>query len=94
VSKTVTGSGTAAVAQQHSVGLSWTASTSTVTGYYVYRSSTSGGNYTKLISTPDVSTTYTDRTVLSGQTYFYVTTASASDGTESTYSNEVTAAIP
>jgi fibronectin type 3 domain-containing protein len=38
--------------------------------------------------------TYTDTTVVSGQTYFFVTTAVDGSGNESVFSNEVTAAIP
>jgi len=67
---------------------------SPVNGYNVYRSGKSGGPYTKINSPLDLSTIYTDTTVLAGQTYYYVTTAVDSDGTESTYSNEVPAAIP
>jgi TolB protein len=37
---------------------------------------------------------YTDSTVQNGTTYFYVTTAVDSTGTESVNSNEVTAPIP
>jgi Abnormal spindle-like microcephaly-assoc'd, ASPM-SPD-2-Hydin/HYDIN/CFA65/VesB-like, Ig-like domain len=89
----LTGSGAAAA--QHSVDLSWSASSSSsVAGYNVYRGSTSGGPYSKLNSSPDDATSYTDSAVQAGQTYFYVTTAVGSDGTESSYSNQVTATIP
>jgi hypothetical protein len=37
---------------------------------------------------------YSDSTVQSGQTYYYVTTAVSSTGTESAYSNQVTAVVP
>jgi len=40
----------------------------------VYRGSKSGGPYTKLNSVLDASTTYTDSSVQSAQTYYYVTT--------------------
>jgi hypothetical protein len=93
ITEAVTGSG-AAAAQPHSVELSWSPSSSTVTGYNVYRGSQSGGPYTKLNPTPDTTTSYTDTSVQAGQTYFYVTTAVASDGTESSFSNQVTAVIP
>jgi fibronectin type 3 domain-containing protein len=78
----------------HSVTLSWTASTSTVAGYNVYRSSVSGGPYTKLNASPDTSTTYVDSAVQAGQTYYYVVTSVDSAGTESTFSAEVSATIP
>ena len=78
----------------HSVNLSWTASTSTVSGYNVYRASQSGGPYTRMNSTVDTSTVYTDSTVQSGQTYYYVTTAVEASGSESPYSNQVPAVVP
>ncbi|HEV2245594.1 MAG TPA: Ig and FN3 domain-containing protein [Terriglobia bacterium] len=88
----LTGTG---VAQAHSVNLSWTASTSSVIGYNVYSSRVSGGPYVKLNSTPMATTSYTDATVQSGQTYYYVTTAVASGGgTESGFSAEASAVIP
>jgi len=60
---------------QHSVSLTWSASTSTVAGYNIYRSTVSGSGYTKINSSFVTILTYTDSTVLSGTTYFYVTTA-------------------
>jgi Abnormal spindle-like microcephaly-assoc'd, ASPM-SPD-2-Hydin/Cep192 domain 4/HYDIN/CFA65/VesB-like, Ig-like domain len=87
-------SGTGTPAPQHSVSLSWSASTSTVAGYNVYRGGQTGGPYAKINSATDTVTNYTDNSVQAGQTYFYVTTAVASDGTESGFSNEVRAAIP
>ncbi len=65
-----------------------------VVGYNIYRGTTSGGPYTKLNSSQVLLTTYTDSTVQSGLTYYYVTTAVDSGGTESIYSNEVQAVIP
>jgi hypothetical protein len=92
LSENLTGTGTAA--PQHQVSLSWAASTSTVSGYNVYRSTTSGSGYTKLNSSVNVSTAYTDNSVVAGSTYFYVTTAVDSSGNESSYSNQVQAVIP
>jgi hypothetical protein len=77
----------------HSVLLSWNASTSTVSGYNVYRSTVSGTQYAKLNSAL-VGLAYTDTSVLNGKTYFYVTTAVDANGVESVYSNEVSANIP
>ena len=85
---------TGVVPVAHSTSLSWGASTSTVAGYNVYRSTVSGGSYTLLSTSLIGGLTYTDSTVLSGQTYFYVTTAVDGTGTESIYSNEVQAVIP
>jgi fibronectin type 3 domain-containing protein len=73
--------------------LSWNASTSTVSGYNVYRSTVSGTQYAKLNSAL-VGLAYTDTSVLNGKTYFYVTTAVDANGVESVYSNEVSANIP
>lgn len=81
-------------ANAHYVTLNWTASTSSgVTGYNVYSAAVSGGPYTKLNSSLIASTTYTDNTVQAGVTYYYVTTAVDSGGTESSYSNQATAVI-
>jgi hypothetical protein len=91
---TVTLSGSGVQPVSHSVTLTWTASTSTVAGYNVYRSTASGGPYTKLNSAPAAATTYTDTTVQSGTTYFYVVTSVDSSGVESADSTEVSANIP
>jgi fibronectin type 3 domain-containing protein len=74
--------------------LSWTASTSTVIGYNVYRGPVSGGPYTLVNSSLVAGTQYVDSTVLAGQIYYYVATAVASGNVESTYSNQVSATIP
>jgi hypothetical protein len=87
-------SGTGVVPVQHSVALTWTASTSTISGYNVYRGAVSGGPYTKINSSPVAILTYSDSTVLSGSTYYYVTTAVDSSGDESVYSNAASAPIP
>lgn len=78
----------------HSVALTWNASTSTVSGYNAYRGTVSGGPYTKINSSLVAVLNYMDSTVLNGTTYYYVTTAVDSSGNESTFSNEVPAAIP
>lgn len=78
----------------HSVTLTWDASTSSnVTGYYVYRGTTSGGPYTKLSSLLS-GNSYVDGTVAAGQVYYYVSTAADASGDESAYSNEAQATIP
>jgi fibronectin type 3 domain-containing protein len=79
----------------HSVTLSWVASTSSnIAGYDVFRATVSGGPYTQINSSLVAGVTYTDTTVQAGQTYYYVTTAVNSAGAQSTYSNQVSAAIP
>jgi len=65
-----------------------------VTGYNVYRSTTSGGTYTKINTSLVTGTSYTDATVVSGQTYFYETTSVDSSGVESPSSNAVQVTIP
>jgi len=87
--------GTGIVSQNHSVGLSWVASTSqNVIGYNIYRGNQSGGPYSKINSSLDSNTTYTDASVADGNTYYYVTTAVNSDNEESAYSNQAQATIP
>jgi fibronectin type 3 domain-containing protein len=76
------------------VTLTWNASTSTVAGYNVYRGTVSGGPYAKINSSLVASLGYTDSTVQSGTTYYYVTTAVDSSGNESAFSNEASAPIP
>jgi hypothetical protein len=92
VAVSLTGTGVAPV--QHSVALTWNASTSTVAGYNVYRSTVSGGSYAKINSSLVAALNYTDSTVQSGTTYYYVTTAVDSSGNESVFSNQVSATIP
>jgi len=75
----------------HSISLSWTASTSVVAGYNVYRGTVTGGPYTKLNTAPITALAYTDTTGAGGTKYFYVATAVDSAGVESIYSNEASA---
>ena len=85
---------TATAQQAHSVALSWNASTSTVSGYNVYRSTVSGTGYTKVNPSLVPALAYTDSTVQNATTYYYVTTAVDSSGNESLYSNDTQAIIP
>lgn len=79
----------------HSVALSWDASVSSgVVGYFVYRGNVSGGPYTRLNLSADASLNFTDPSVTSGQTYFYVVTAVDGNNYESGLSSEVSAQIP
>jgi fibronectin type 3 domain-containing protein len=89
---TLSGSGVGSI--QHSVDLSWNASSSSnVVGYNVYRAGVSGGPYASVTSA-NPGTTFIDGSVQSGQTYYYVVTAVDTSGTESGYSNQVQAVIP
>jgi len=92
LTETLAGTGTAPL--QHRVDLAWSPSTSSVSGYNVYRSTTSGSGYQKLNSSLSVSTAFADNSVVAGSTYFYVTTAVDSSGSESSFSNQVQAVIP
>ena len=84
-----------ALAAAHTVGLSWDASTSpNIVGYNIYRGPSANGPYTKINSSLDPNTAYSDTTVQGGDTYFYVTTAVDNLGVESAYSNQSEATIP
>ena len=91
---TVALSGTGAVPVSHAVALNWTPSSSTYSGFNVYRGTTSGGPYTKVDSSVIPTTSYSDAGVTSGKTYYYVATEVDSTGMESGYSSEATATIP
>src|SRR5579872_137560 len=88
--ESLTGTGTAPT---YSVALSWTPSTSPVTGYNVYRGLKVGA-YSKINTSLDPGTTYTDNTVVAGVTYYYAATAVNSSGQESSYSSPIEVAIP
>ena len=90
-----------AIATQHAVDLSWSASTignpvsgQVVVGYNVYRSLVSGGPYTELNSSPITELTYDDKAVSSGQTWYYVCSAVDNLGNVSVYSNQAAATVP
>jgi Abnormal spindle-like microcephaly-assoc'd, ASPM-SPD-2-Hydin len=89
--QTMTGTGTAPT--PHTVDLTWNPSSGAV-GYNVYRGAVSGGPYTMINTSLDGTTAYTDNTVVSGQTYFYVATAVDGNSNESGYSNQAQAIIP
>jgi hypothetical protein len=87
----LSGNGTAG---SHSVVLSWNNNSTSVAGYNTYSSTVSGGPYGRMSATSMASPTYTDTTVQSGRTYYYVVTALDANGTESAKSTEVSALIP
>jgi len=87
-------SGSGAAVVSHSVILNWTPSTSSYAGFNVYRGALSGGPYTKVNSTLISAMSFSDSSVSSGQTYYYVATEVDSTGAESIYSSEVIATIP
>ena len=89
--ESLTGVGTAT---QYNVNLSWNPS-SEVMGYNVYRSTAANGKYSKINSSVNPNTAYTDSTVVSGQTYYYAATSVNSSGQESAPSTPpVGAAVP
>jgi cellulose 1,4-beta-cellobiosidase len=69
--------GLAAVAGNAQVTLNWTAS-SGATGYYVKRSTTSGGPYTQIAT--EAAASFTDTGLTNGTKYFYVVSAYDSAG--------------
>ena len=90
----LTGTGLAPLA--HSVDVAWDPSSSvTLQGYNVYRSTVSGGPYTKISPTLATSSLlFTDTTPVSGKQYFYVVTAVDTNGAESSASVQVAVTIP
>jgi fibronectin type 3 domain-containing protein len=88
-------SGTGVAQQtQHSVQLTWTDSDSSIAGYNVYRTTTSGSGYVLVNGSLVGPDAFSDTSVQAGVTYYYVTTAVDSSGNESAYSNEAQAIIP
>ena len=91
--QTLTGTGTQSVAR--GVDLSWDPSPSSVIGYNIYRGTAPGGPYPlKLNSSPQPGTSFSDNTVLSGTTYYYVATSVDTNSVESSHSNQLTMVIP
>jgi len=77
-------------ARAHSVTLHWAPSAG-ASSYNVYRSTRSGGPYTKIGQS--LTPTYVDTPVASGAVFYYVVT-SRRDGIESSYSQEIKASVP
>lgn len=75
--------------------LSWDASAGTdIAGYKIYLATASGAYGTPIATTSTDVTTYSMTGLATGITYFFVVTAFNLDGTESTFSNEVSKIIP
>src|SRR5208282_5593335 len=93
-SVTIPVSGTGVVAASL-VLLQWQPSSSSgVIGYYVYRSTVSGGPYTKLVASLVAGTSYSDSNVSPGTEYYYVVTAVGADGVTSPYSTQIGISVP
>jgi predicted phage tail protein len=86
---------TASAAYQ--VDLNWaapTGSSTTITGYNIYRSQSGSSSYQILNSGTDSQTAYIDSGIQSGSTYQYYVTSVDSIGAESVPSNVATVAVP
>jgi hypothetical protein len=92
--KTIALSGTGVQITSHSANLSWGASTSSVSGYNIYRSTVNGSGYSKINSGLVATLSFEDDSVQAGTTYYYVVTAVNSSGEESTDSNQAIAVVP
>ena len=86
-------SGRGEASAKHSVALSWQPSASAAMGYFIYRS-TGGGTLSRLNASLDDSTSFTDSTVASGETYRYEVTSVNSNNVESAASKPITVTIP
>ncbi len=85
-------SGVSATAGNTIVSLDWNNNTEPdVNGYNVYRSTVSGGPYTRLNGTLLTSSDYNDTSVTNGITYYYVVTAVDTSLNESANSSQVSA---
>jgi len=82
-----------ASAPQHTVSLSWKASTTPKVRYNVYRRGLQG-DAAKINSDPVSTTSYVDSSVQPAHTYFYEIKAANEKGRESDPSNEIRAVIP
>jgi Abnormal spindle-like microcephaly-assoc'd, ASPM-SPD-2-Hydin len=92
---TIAVTGTGIPGSTHSVALTWDASSSSgIIGYYLYRSTTPGNGFARLVTSPLSGLQYTDGAVQAGTTYYYVVTAVDSAGQESPRSAEAIAAVP
>jgi fibronectin type 3 domain-containing protein len=79
----------------HSAMLNWQEDgAADVSGFEVYRSTSSGGPYTRINDVLVNVKSYFDATVTAGKTYYYVVTAVSPQGDESARSNEAPAIIP
>ncbi|MDE3110432.1 MAG: choice-of-anchor D domain-containing protein [Acidobacteriota bacterium] len=89
---TLSGAGVASTGN-HSVSLNWQPSTTAVTGYFVFRGS-SIGTLAQLNSSAVASTSYVDKTVVSGSTYVYAVRSLDASNILSNFSNAVTVTVP
>jgi hypothetical protein len=86
--------GTGVAKGSHTVDLTWNQGDGNAVGYNLYRGTAKGGPFAQINTALDASTNYTDSTVVSGTTYYYVATEVDAQGQESAYSNVTTAVVP
>jgi fibronectin type 3 domain-containing protein len=85
-------SGLSAIAGDGTVSLDWNNNSEPdINGYNVWRSTTSGGPYTKQNGTLLINSAYTDNSVTNGTGYYYVVTAVDTSLNESLNSGQVSA---
>jgi hypothetical protein len=84
---------TATAVSGSEINISWTAPSATVTGYSVYRGTTSGGESTTPVATGLAVASYADMNVVPGTSYYYTVAATNSAGTGPA-SAEASAAVP
>jgi hypothetical protein len=87
-------SGAASAASQQSIALKWDKGEMPGNGYFVYRSSESGGPYSKLQTSATPEAEFMDSGLAAGHTYYYVVTSVAEDGSESGYSEQIVVNVP
>lgn len=90
-------SGTGTAAATYSVALTWSAPTSStdpVASYEVYRALSGSSSYQLLNTISAPTTTYTDTTVTSAQSYLYYVVSVDSSGNQSSPSNTYSVTIP
>jgi hypothetical protein len=86
-------SGEGVTASTHTVALNWQGSASPVTGYFVFRG-TSTSTLAQLNATALATTSYLDRTVVNGVTYVYAVKSIDSNNVLSNFSNTVMVKVP
>ena len=87
--------GLTARASEGSVALDWDDNAEPdLAGYSVYRSTTNGGPYTKITTSPLSASAYTDSQVVADTTYYYVVTATDLVVNESDFGSEASAFTP
>jgi hypothetical protein len=82
------------VVASHSAALGWNASTSAVVGYNIYRNSVLDVSWTRLNSSPVITTSYTDWDVQSGEFYLYSVKSVNAANIESAFSEVTAATVP